>query len=190
MTNEKTKSSPVAKPLRLTRFGNPILRKKARELSEQEILGDEVQGLVQSLVQTNGEKNWGVGIAAPQVGVPIALSMIDIRPNQFHPDMETYFQIIINPIYEGIGKRASMWEGCLSSGNGSNTLFGKALRWRKIRAKWYDENAVLHEEELSGIRAHVFQHETDHLNGILFVDRVRDSRTFMLGSEYRKRIQK
>lgn len=177
------------KALRLTHFGNPILREKARQLSETEIRSDEVQQLVRNLAKTNEEKDWGVGVAAPQVGVPIALSMIDIRPNEFHPDAERYFQIIINPTYEGVGRRTSMWEGCLSSGRGTNTLFGKALRWRKIRAKWYDENAVFHDEELSGIQAHVFQHETDHLSGILFVDRVRDSHTYMLGSEYRKRIE-
>ena len=55
---------------------------------------------------------------------------------------------------------------------------------------WHDETGELHREQLDGFVAHVFQHETDHLHGVLFVDRVRDSKTFMLADEYRKRIVK
>ncbi len=78
----------------------------------------------------------------------------------------------------------------MSCGSGDNTLYGKALRYRKIHASWYDEHAVFHDTELDGFVAHVFQHETDHLNGILFVDRVRDTKTYMMADEYRQRIVK
>lgn len=176
------------KILRLIHFGNPILREKARELSVEEIKSGKIQQLIANIRYTNETKKYGVGLAAPQVGVGMALSVIGIKPTPTRPRLEPFDQVIINPTYTGIGRRTGMWEGCQSSGTGKNTLFGKALRYRKIRATWYDEHAVFHDEELDGFVAHVFQHETDHLHGILFVDRVRDTKTFMMADEYRKRI--
>lgn len=176
--------------MKLLQFGSPILRERARELSEDEIKGHKIQQLIADLHYTNETKKYGVGLAAPQVGESVALSVIGIKPTPTRPNLEKFDQVIINPAYEGIGRRSGMWEGCQSSGTGKNTLYGKALRYQKVRASWYDERAEFHDEELSGIVAHVFQHETDHLNGILFVDKVRDTRTFMLADEYRKYIIK
>jgi peptide deformylase len=83
-----------------------------------------------------------------------------------------------------------MWEGCLSSGKASFSLFAKVPRFKKINAIWLDENGKHHEEQLEGLVAHVFQHETDHLDGILFVDKVTDSKSYMVESEYRKMRKK
>jgi peptide deformylase len=176
--------------LDLIRFGNPILRQKARELSADEIKNDTIQKLIADIRYTNQKKEYGVGLAAPQIGESIALSVIGIKPTPNRPDREKFDQVILNPAYEGIGRRTGMWEGCMSCGSGDDTLYGKALRYKKIYAMWYDEHAESHDEELSGFVAHVFQHETDHLNGILFVDRVRDTKTYMMADEYRKRIVK
>lgn len=176
------------KTLRLRQFGDPILRQKAQELSRDEIKSGEIKLLITDIRNLNAVKKYGVGLAAPQVGVSVALSVIGIKPTPTRPDLEPFDAVIINPTYEGIGRRTSMWEGCQSCGRGSNTLYGKALRYRKIQATWLDENAVQHDEVLEGFVAHVFQHETDHLNGILFVDLVRDTTTFTMASEYKKRI--
>ncbi len=140
--------------------------------------------------QLNAVKQYGIGLAAPQVGVSVALSIIGIKPTPTRPELEPFDAVIINPTYDGIGRRTGMWEGCQSSGSGKNTLYAKALRYKHIHATWFDENAELQEAQLSGFVAHVFQHETDHLNGILFVDRVSDTRTYMLASEYRKLIRR
>ncbi|MCA9336132.1 peptide deformylase [Candidatus Saccharibacteria bacterium] len=166
------------------------MREKARELSIEEIKSDAVQQLIADIRYTNEQKKYGMGIAAPQVGESVALSVIGIKPTPTRPNLERFEQVIINPSYEGIGRRVSMWEGCQSCGSGRDILYGKALRYKTIRATWYDERAVFHDEELSGFVAHVFQHETDHLNGILFVDRVRDTSTYMMADEYRKRVAK
>lgn len=174
--------------LKLTRAGNPILRDAMPHLSVDEIRSPETQQLIANLRYTNESKKYGVGLAAPQVGARLALSLIGIKPTPNRPEREPFESIIINPSYEGIGRRNGMWEGCQSFGKGDNLLFGKALRYKKIDASWLDENGEMHQEQLDGFVAHVFQHETDHLNGILFVDRVRDSKTFMLADEYRKRI--
>lgn len=174
----------------LVHFGNPSLRQKARKLSDKEIKSDKIQQLITNIRYTNETKEYGVGLAAPQVGESIAISVIGIKPTPTRPNLKVFNQVIINPTYEGIGRRTGMWEGCQSAGSGKNILYGKALRYKKIRATWYDEHAVFHNEELGGFVAHVFQHETDHLNGILFVDRVRDTKTFMMADEYRKRVMR
>lgn len=176
--------------LQLVRFGDPILREKARQLSHAEIKSHDIQQLIADIRHTNQTKQYGVGLAAPQVGVSVTLSVIGIKPTPTRPNLEPFDQVIINPTYEGIGRRTGMWEGCQSCGSGDDTLYGKALRYRRITAMWYDEHGELHTRELDGFIAHVFQHETDHLNGVLFVDRVRDTTTYMMADEYRKRIVK
>lgn len=176
--------------LLISRFGNPVLRQKARRLSISEIGSDKIQQLIANIRYTNQTKEYGVGLAAPQIGQSIALSVIGIKPTPTRPNLEIFDQVIINPSYEGIGRRSSMWEGCQSCGSGDDVLYAKALRYKKIRASWYDENGSHHDEVLTEFVAHVFQHETDHVDGILFVDRVRDSRTFMMADEFYKRIVK
>lgn len=176
--------------LTLTRAGNPILRESMPELSPEEMVSDEIQNLIANIRYTNQKKEYGVGLAAPQVGARYALSVIGIKPTPNRPSLKPFDQVIINPRYEGIGRRTNLWEGCQSIGSGDDVLYGKALRFKKIHAKWWDEMGKLHKKELDGFVAHVFQHETDHLNGVLFVDRVRDSKTFMMADEFRERIVK
>ncbi len=176
------------KTLELIRFGNPVLRQKAKQLTESEIKDDKTQRLIADIRYTNQQKKYGVGLAASQVGVSVALSVIGIKPTPTRPNLEPFHQVIINPTYEGIGRRTGMWEGCQSCGSGDDTLYGKALRYANIQATWYDERGVFHDEVLTDFIAQVFQHETDHLHGVLFVDKVRDTKTYMMADEYRKRI--
>lgn len=178
----------MAETLALTRAGDPILREVMPLLTPDEIASDKIKNLITDIRHTCQKKEYGVGLAAPQVGARYALSVIGIKPTPTRPNLDVFEQVIINPTYEGIGRRAGMWEGCISIGSGDNTLFAKALRFRKINAEWLDENGTHHQELLGGFVAHVFQHETDHLNGILFVDCVRDTKTYMMADEYRKRI--
>lgn len=181
---------PSSRVLNLAYFGNPILRKVARRLSVDEIRSDKIQQLIEDIRYTNRTKQYGVGLAAPQVGKSVALSVIGIKPTPNRPNLTPFESVIINPAYEGVGRPVGMWEGCQSAGSGEGGLFAKAERYKTIRASWYDEHGELHEAELSGFVAHVFQHETDHLNGVLFVDRVTDTTTYMTAGEYRKRIVK
>lgn len=180
----------MTKSLKITRFGNPILRKTAKCLVADDIKSDDVKQLIKGIRKLLESEEYRVGLAAPQVGYDLALSVIGIKPTPTRPDLEPFESVIINPEYEGIGKRTGKWEGCISCGRGDDTLYANVLRFSKINAKWYDENGVRHEEILEGFVAHVFQHETDHLNGILFVDKVHDTTTYMMADEYRKRIIK
>lgn len=172
----------------LTRFGNPVLRSQARQLPADEITSAAVKQLVASMRALLRSEQYGVGLAAPQIGESLAVAVIDIHPTPLRPEVERYQQVLINPAYTGVGRRAGAWEGCMSSGTGDDILYGKALRYKTIEARWQDETGASHQEILTGLPAHVFQHETDHLNGILFVDRVRDKRTFMMADEYRARV--
>jgi len=176
--------------LKRTEFGNPILQQSAELVKVADITGEKIQDLIASMRLTLKEKKLGVGIAAPQLNVHLALSVIDITPSKTRPNVTPFSQVIINPeIIEGIGPKEGMWEGCLSFGTVNSPVFAKADRHKKIKVKFYDEHGALHDNEiLEGFPAHVFQHETDHLNGILFPTRVSDHTTWMNAAEYRKRI--
>lgn len=182
---EKTVESRI---LDICRFGNPILRQKARLLKKEAILETATQRFIINMKAELLSTPLGVGLAAPQVGESIALSVIGIKPTPTRPNVQPFDAVIINPSYEGIGEKSDMWEGCLSSGAGEDTLYGKVPRFERIRATWLDENAKQHDEILEGFAAQVFQHETDHLHGVLFVDLVEDPTTYMLENEYRKRV--
>ena len=176
--------------LTATRFGNPILREEMRRLNPEEILSEETQNLIENMYYTLREKKYGVGIAAPQVGARIALSVVGIKPTPTRPNLEPFNTVLINPVVaETFGDAEEMWEGCISSGEGDNTLYAKVPRFKKIRLQWLDELAKSHDEILEGFVAHVAQHETDHLNGLLFVDRVEDTKSYMLADEYKKFIE-
>lgn len=176
------------KVLKLRQLGDPVLRQQARSLSTEEIKSSEIQALITDIRHTNEVKQYGVGLAAPQVGVSVALSVIGVKPTPTRLDMVRFESVIINPSYQGIGRRTALWEGCQSVGTGRSILYGKVPRFTRIKAEWHDENGELHYEELDGFVAQVFQHETDHLRGVIFVDKVRDTKTLMLAQEYRKRI--
>ena len=178
------------KLLTLTRIGNPILREVMPQVALADISSSDIQDLIADIRYTNQQKSYGVGLAAPQVGARLALSVIGIKPTPNRPNLEPFEQVIINPSYEGVGRRTDMWEGCQSVGSGDDILYAQAQRYEKIEAEWFDEKGEHHQETLVGFVAHVFQHETDHLSGMLFVDRVRDTKTYMMADEYRERVAK
>ena len=176
------------KILRKTEFGNPILRLKAEQYTKSAIAAKDTQQLIVNLKHTLIEKKFGVGLAAPQVGKSVALSVIHIRPTKTRPNLpkEKWSDLaIINPkITKTYGNKKQMWEGCISLPE----VFAKVPRYRKIQLEYLDNQGVKQIKEFEGLIAHVIQHEVDHLNGILFVDKVINPSTFMTGAEYRKRI--
>ncbi len=176
--------------LRRIQFGNPLLRAKARQLTKDEILSESTRQLVANMKHTLKKKGYGVGLAAPQIGESLALSIIDIRSTKLRPKIPKSMWarlVIINPqITKTYGKRRQLWEGCISFAE----VFAKVPRYKKIRLKYLDEKGKRHEKDFKGLLAHVLQHEIDHLNGVLFVDRVKDPTTYITLAEYKKRIVK
>lgn len=176
--------------LTITEFGNPILREAVKKLTPAQIKSKKIQTFITDMQELAKSGEYGVGLAAPQVGESLALAVITIRPTPSHKGRKKLDMVIINPSYMGMGMPEPLWEGCLSFGKDESTAFAQVPRFKKIKAEYVDEKGKEHSEELKGFEAHVFQHETDHLNGILFVDKVEDSTTWMTASEYRKMIAK
>ena len=176
------------KILKLTRLGNPVLRTKTKKLSASEIRSDKVQHLIADMKYTLEKEKYGVGLAAPQVGEALAISVIGIKPTPNRPDLKRFETVLINPEIVETYDRAPAWEGCVSVGTKNDLLFAQVPRYQKIRLKWTDENAISHDEMIDGFTAHVAQHEVDHLAGKMFVDSVEDTRSYMMGDEYRARV--
>ena len=177
--------------LKITQFGNPILRDTCKQLSIDEIVSDDTRQLIARMKVLLAEKKLGVGLAAPQVGKNISLAVIEIQKTPLRPEVEPFSLVIINPkITQTFGKRKHLWEGCISSGAGKAGLFAKVPRYKRIELEYMDEAATKKVKIFEGLSAHVIQHEVDHLNGILFVDKVRDTSTYMSYSEYKKMKQK
>lgn len=177
--------------LRRAMFGNPILRTSARRLTAEEILSEDMQRLIQEMRDLLAGRKHGVGLAAPQVGQSVAVSVIGIKPTPNHPDTTAVDMVIINPeIVRTYGRKTGMWEGCISFGSGPAAPYAQAMRSPKVRVRYLDEQAVQHEADYDGLMAHVLQHEIDHINGVLFVDRVSDTKTYMTMGEYKKHIKK
>lgn len=169
--------------LRRRQFGDPVLRSVAEELSREDINSVRIQTLIKDMQTTLEEKKYGVGIAAPQVGQSVALSVIAIKPTPTRPQLKREELIVINPVVtKTYGAKAPMWEGCISGPE----LYAQVPRYKKLRVKWLDARANEHEEDFEGFMAHVLQHEIDHLSGLLFVDNVKDTRSYMTFSEYKK----
>ncbi len=173
--------------LKITQFGNPVLREQTKPLSKNQILNPETQKLIKEMRSLLLDKKLGIGLASTQVGEQGSLAVIELQKTKARPDIERFSLVIINPkITNVFGSKSQMWEGCISSGSGKAGLFAKVPRYKKVELEYMDENAVAHKEIYEGLEAHVIQHEVDHLNGILFVDNVKDTSTYMTYSEYKK----
>ncbi len=173
--------------LKRMEFGNPLLRQKAAQLTKPEILSTKVKKLIQDIQTTLKTFKLGVGLAAPQVGESLALSVIMIQPTKLRPEVMPFELVVINPeVVQTYGRKVQLWEGCISGGAGKAGLFARVPRYKKVRVKYFDEKAVKHIKEFEGLQAHVLQHEIDHLNGILFVDLVKDTKSYTTYKEYLK----
>jgi len=174
------------KTLRRTQFGNQILRKTAKRLSMDEIESDDTQHLIDRMFYTLEQKKYGVGLAAPQVNRSIALSVIGTKPTPTRPDRKEVQLTLINPeIIEYYGEPVGMYEACISG----ELMYAEVPRHEDIRLKWTDREGRKQEKDLDGFIAHVAQHEVDHLNGRLYVDRVVDTTTYKTRREYEKYVE-
>lgn len=148
-------------------MGNPILRKKAAPIPVEAIQTEAVQQLVVDMVETMHEYD-GQGLAAPQVHESV--QMVVMLWN-FDPEAEPELKVLINPKIKPLTEKASSyWEGCLSVPG----LRGLVSRPNRISVEAYDQNAKPLKFEAEGFAATVVQHECDHLEGTLYVDRIQD----------------
>jgi peptide deformylase len=143
-------------------YGDPVLRQKAKDIEP----GTDLKQLIADMNETMHNAQ-GIGLAAPQIGKSIRLFVVDGSPLDDEPDMENFKKAFINPqILTEVGTPWEMEEGCLSIPN----IREKISRKETLTIRYYDENWQQHEEEYSGMKARIIQHEYDHIEGKLFLD--------------------
>ena len=165
----------------ILRIGHPDLRKKSEEVPVTDIRSKEIKKLIRDMYDTM-EAAEGLGLAAPQIGVLKRIVVVGFEKSDRYPELDggVQKQVLINPQIEILdGDEVGFWEGCLSVPE----MRGFVERIRKIRLKWYDENEDFHDEVVEGFDAVVYQHECDHLDGVLYVDRLKDPRLFGYNQE-------
>ena len=165
---------------------DPILREKCRRLSKDEIRSSEIQNLIDDMKYTSDEKKTGVGLSANQVGEAVAVSVIAIKPTPARPNLRPFDKVCINTeIVETFGEKELKWEGCQSTARDENgeSSMAQVPRFGKVRIRYLDRGGAEHDEVVEGFVAQVVQHETDHLNGVLFTDLI-DPSTLISYREY------
>ena len=179
----KTRRTRRAQVLPLIEIGDPVLRRPARQAPTNPLPHRLIADLIRTVRAVDG-----VGIAAPQVGVGIRLFIIASRPNVRYPkapDRPPF--AMINPVLIAHSReRVKGWEGCLSVPR----LRGLVPRYRWVRVRYTSADGRREEAVLEDFMARIFQHEFDHIEGMIFVDRVEDSRSFMTDTQFRQRILK
>jgi peptide deformylase len=162
--------------LKVARMGHPVLRAKARALTPADVRTHDIQRLIDDMFETMTEYH-GVGLAAPQVHEDVRLFVADLGARDEHPE-DSEPLAIINPEIIPVGDEiVEDWEGCLSIPD----IRGRVPRARAIKVRALDRWGKRLELSVQDFSARVIQHETDHLDGILFFDRMRgfDSLTFL-----------
>jgi peptide deformylase len=166
------------KQLSVLTLGDPRLRHRAQPVVN---IDDRLQQLINNLMWT-AEKTNGVGIAAPQVGESLQLFIVASSPNLRYPHAPRMEPTpMINPrIIAHSDEQVLGWEGCLSVPDQR----GQVDRWREIEVEYCDRRGHLQRQVFTDFVARIFQHELDHLNGTVFVDRVEDAASLLTDAEY------
>jgi len=163
--------------------GHPVLRQRARDVTPDELASPDVQGLIDDLIDTMRHAN-GAGIAANQIGVPLRVTTIEVGDNPRYPYKPRIpLTVVVNPVIEPLDdETVEINEGCLSVPN----LRGVVSRFVNVRVRYLDRDGVEHDEIKRGLTAGTFQHECDHLDGTLFLDRVADTRTLTTWEQFER----
>jgi peptide deformylase len=164
-------------------IGDPVLRERAREVALEELRSPGVQELIDDLIETKRSAN-GAGLAANQVGERLRVAVAEVEgTNPRYPyKPEIPLTVMVNPVIEPVDdERIEINEGCLSVPD----LRGYLERHAAIRVRYLDRDGVEHTDVRRGLAAGTFQHEVDHLDGMLFVDRA-DPRTLATWGHYER----
>jgi peptide deformylase len=163
--------------------GDPVLRQSAADVDVADIATAEIQRLVADLVDTMRRAN-GAGLAANQIGVPLRVAVIEVNDNPRYPYKPPIpLTVVVNPVIEPLDDElVEINEGCLSVPN----LRGSVHRHVNIRVRSLDEHGTPRDEVKRGLTAGTYQHECDHLNGTLFLDRVTDPTTFTTWEQFER----
>jgi len=163
--------------------GHPALRQAAVDVSAEELASAEVQALIDDLVDTMRDAN-GAGLAANQIADPRRIAVIEVNDNPRYPYKPRIpLTVVVNPVIEPVDDElVEINEGCLSVPD----LRGSVHRHVNVRVRWLDRDGTPHDEVKRGLTAGTFQHECDHLDGVLFLDRVTDPTTFTTWAQFER----
>ena len=167
--------------LKIAHIGHPVLRQRAREVEPDELLRDETQRFIDDLVETMRDAS-GAGLAAIQVHRPVRIVAVEVQNNPRYPYKPNIpLTIIVNPVITPLSEeRFDNYEGCLSVPN----LRGVVERFAEVRVTGLERDGRPFDRLVRGLSAGTFQHECDHLDGVLFVDRVKDPRSLCTWAEF------
>ena len=165
-------------------YGHPVLRKVTEDIAPDY---PDLKKLIDDMWETLAESE-GIGLAAPQIGLPIRLSVIDLRPlAEDMPEYKDFQRVYINPhiVEKDDSTTSTSEEGCLSL----PAIHEKVTRPTRIHVQWMDEDFQPHDEWVEGYLARVMQHEFDHLDGKMFVDRISPLRKQLVKSKLKALTQ-
>ncbi len=165
----------------ILQLGHPLLRQRAEAVDD--VLSDSTQQLIETL-QVALANSQGVGLAAPQMGIAKRLVIVASRPTTRYPYAPLMLPtVMVNPSFAPVSEQQEKdWEGCLSI-PGIRAL---VPRYTDIAIRYTDSNGQTIDQTLSGFVARVFQHEVDHLDGFVYLDRVLDNHDIVAESEFLK----
>lgn len=176
---------------KIAQLGEPVLRRVARALSVEELASPALQTLIDDMIDTMRDAD-GAGLAAPQVYESVQLCVIEISQNPRYPDaLDIPLTVLVNPVVTPLVAPSelkpedtiAMFEGCLSV----TGMRGQVVRPRKVRVQALDRRGQPLDFVWEGVRASVVQHETDHLKGVLYVDRA-DPKSLTFLREYERYV--
>ena len=173
--------------LEIAQIGEPVLREQAIPVAQDEIQTPAIQSFVDDLIETMRDAN-GAGLAAIQVYRSIRICAVDVRaPNPRYPYMPAIpLTVMINPEITPLSEEMfDNYEGCLSVPN----IRGLVKRYVEIKLRYFDRSAQVQEQVIKGISAGVYQHECDHLDGKLFLDKVADPNTLTTWDNFERHHQ-
>jgi peptide deformylase len=170
--------------LEILQIGHPTLRQRAAELTPDQLADPATQQLIDDMIETKRVAG-GAGLAANQVGEPIRIAIAEVEaPNPRYPYKPPIaLTVFVNPVIEPLDDElVAINEGCLSVPD----LRGELDRHVNVRVRYLDRDGGEHDEVKRGLTAGTFQHEVDHLDGVLFVDRVEDPRTLTTWEQFER----
>jgi peptide deformylase len=169
--------------LKVARIGHPVVRSEARPVPAGKIRSAEIQRLIDDMQETMHEYA-GVGLAAPQVHVGLRLAVIEVEESD-ERGPAVPFTVLVNPVVEPLSEAKLVgFEGCLSIPE----LRGQVPRFDKVRLSALDRNGRPYAVEASGFFARVIQHECDHLDGRVYLDRMADMRSLTFLTEFERYV--
>jgi peptide deformylase len=169
--------------LKVARLGHPVLRERARPVSAEELRSAEFQRLVEDMIETMREYD-GAGLAANQVHTPRQVAVIEVQANPRYPDAPAIpLTVVVNPVVTPLTEETEEgWEGCLSVPD----MRGVVPRFTAVRLVCQDRDGQPVDLVAKDFFARVIQHETDHLQGVVYLDRMRDLSTLSHIAEWNR----